>query len=308
LSVILHQKGANADRFSALDLAVLSTRCRYLCVEHADPQDPPIRSSRRYLGGLVSGLGLWHRRYRLEAALHRTAADQVIAVAGHIRDKLVAHHGYDPSRICVVPNGVDPGRFRFSVRARAAARARWGVSEDAFVVGTVSRLVAVKRFDRLLEAVATVARSAGPNAVRLVVVGDGPLEGENRAMADRLGIGKAVVWAGATDSPWEQYSGMDVFVLASDLEGLPLTLLEAMAEERVVVATASGGPDEVIDDGRSGYLVARDAGSLARALHGVLVLSDAERAALGAAARRRVLERHDASTQVGELIKIIEQG
>jgi glycosyltransferase involved in cell wall biosynthesis len=91
--------------------------------------------------------------------------------------------------------------------------------------------------------------------VQLLIVGEGSLRGSLEELSKLLGISGRVVFLGARRDIPELLASMDVFVLSSDLEGLPVALLEAMAAGRPVVATASGGIPSVIKDGVTGLLV-----------------------------------------------------
>ncbi|MFF8291304.1 glycosyltransferase [Streptomyces sp. NPDC016309] len=147
-----------------------------------------------------------------------------VAVSGTVARRLVAW-GVHPARIRVVPNGVDVRRFAYDPAARDTARRRLGLAPGAYVVGGVGRLVAGKRFDTLVRAVAAL-----PGDTRLLLVGDGeqrePLERTARA----CGAADRVVWAGAVDHGLpELLSAMDVFVSTSPDEAFGLAIVEALA-------------------------------------------------------------------------------
>ena len=169
--------------------------------------------------------------------------------------------------------------------ARRAARQRFGVSDDDWVVGTVGNLSPKKDQATMLRALRLLRDRSVP--VTLVVIGDGPLGDELKAEARRLRVDTMVRWLGRRHDVLDLLPGFDVFTLSSLFEGLPLSLLEAMGQSLPVVSTAVGGVPEVIDDGTSGLLVAPgDATALANAWD--QIRRDHElRAALASAAQVR---------------------
>jgi glycosyltransferase involved in cell wall biosynthesis len=304
LDMIVLAKGSFGQRYSGLDLAVLTGgRCR-ISIEHSCPPEPPVRTSRRHLGGLVPGLGLWHRRIRCSVALHRAAFGRVIAVADAIKQRMVGDYGYAAAAVTVIHNGVDVSTYRDDVGARASRRHEWRIPASAFVFGTITRLAPEKRLDRLLRAFHGIATTGD---AWLVVVGAGPEAGPLRALASELGIGARCVWAGASSTPWNAYPGLDCFVSSSELEGLPYAVLEAMAGERLVVAMNAGGVGEVVIDQVTGRLTTQDTAALEAAMREVLLYSSETRAAFGQRARRRIVEHHDQRVQVDAVAALIEQ-
>jgi glycosyltransferase involved in cell wall biosynthesis len=178
---------------------------------------------------------------------------------------------------------------------RAASRARLGIPAQRSVVGIAARLVRWKGQDRVLEAVAGL-RAAGHDVHALVVGGGGHgldvgYDEELRARAGGLGLEGRVTFTGHVADALPYISAMDVAVNASAAEPFGLSVLEAMALERAVVAVDAAGPAEIIDHGRTGVLVASAAaGDLAAAI-GPLLADDEARRAIGRAARADVLRR-----------------
>jgi glycosyltransferase involved in cell wall biosynthesis len=158
--------------------------------------------------------------------------------------------------VVVVANGIAPARFVVGNDAARTIRASCGISDDAFVVGTVAVHRAQKSLDRWLR-VAAAVRASLPQA-RFVVVGDGPLRAALQQQAQALGLGDVVVFPGLQRDPAPWLAAMDVWLSTSTFEGLPLALLEAMAARRPVVATAVGGVPEVVVDGDNGRLLRVD--------------------------------------------------
>ncbi len=172
----------------------------------------------------------------------------------------------------------------------------------AWVVGTVARLDPVKDLGTLVAAVAEAARLGA--AVTLAVIGDGPERAALEAAAQAHGVAARVRFLGHRDDARALVAGVDVFANSSTSEGVSLTLLEAMAAERPIVATRVGGTPEVVVDGETGRLVpARDPAAFAAAL--LDVAADPARArAWGVAGRGRLLQHFTLDEMVRRYLEV----
>ncbi len=211
--------------------------------------------------------------------------DQVLSVSEELRMKLASTMSFPVERIRAIPNGVDLSRFGSRI-AREESRARLGLPRDSFILGTVGRLVPVKAYPVLLEAARQVFDRV-PEAA-LAIGGGGPLENELRAWVSAKNLDRRVHFLGFRHDAPELYNALDVFVLASDSEGMSNTILEAMASRLPVVATAVGGNPELVAEGITGHLVPpRNSERLAEAI--VRLHADAAaRVRMGASGRLRV--------------------
>ena len=197
----------------------------------------------------------------------------------------------------VIPYGVDPARFRPGEPAsRATVRRELGLADDERLVLAGGRLVHKKGLDVAIDAFAAPPLAEEGRAARLVLFGDGDLRDALEAQVARLGLGSRVLFAGRVerDRIPGLFAAADLFLLpsvhdhAGNVDGLPNTLLEALATGLPVVASRVAGVPTVIDDGVEGLLVPeRNPGTLAAAV--AALLDDPERATrLGRAARARV--------------------
>jgi glycosyltransferase involved in cell wall biosynthesis len=194
--------------------------------------------------------------------------DRVVAVSDSIREELASAR--IPSwKLATIYNGIDLKRFVSPVDA-AEIRRELGIGEGWKVVGTVGRLSAEKGHGYLLEA----ARELLSEGERLafVIVGDGPLRGKlEKDVSSQGERGSNILFMGTRSDMERMYAVMDVFVLPSIREGLPMALLEAMASRKPVVAARVGAIPKILEDGRSGRLVEPgDAEGLARAIREIL--------------------------------------
>lgn len=235
---------------------------------------------------------------RAQERLNRLAflmTDHVVSVNPSLR-ALSRREGVRLDRSSVIDNGVDLTRFDAGATARRRARDELGLPRDAFVVGSVARLVHEKNQALLLESFADVARAGdGAEDAYLVILGDGPLRGQLQAQADGLRVGERVLLAGARGGVERLLPAFDVFVLSSDAEGLPVALLEAMAAGLPPVVTSVGAMPEAVAHGEAGKVVTpRSRADLCSAVLDLWRLPS-ERARLGAAARDRVESRYSAA-------------
>ncbi len=164
----------------------------------------------------------------------------------------IARHEIAPDKVVTIHNGIALERFA-RTRDRVEVRRELGLGPADPVVGIVARLSQQKDHATLMRAMAHVIEEM-PSA-RLLCVGDGPLRSELQELAADLGLGHATIFAGTRSDVPDLLAAMDVVVLSSRWEGLPNTLMEAMAASRPVVATQVGGIPELVCDGETGLLV-----------------------------------------------------
>ena len=234
--------------------------------------------------------GLMNRNVRLQMRAVGAAVDRYLAVSQHVRDRLAAVVRLPERKLRVVPNGIDPAPFARA--ADPALRARLAGSADRPLVFTAARLSPQKGLDVLVSAAALV-----PEAL-FVVAGEGLERAALEARAEALGVAQRVRFLGARDDVPELLAVCDLFVLPSLVEGLPLSVLEAMAAAKPVVATRIGGTVEAVLDGETGVLVPPgDASALATAIRSLL--ADPVRARrTGEAGRDRLRARFTAHAMV----------
>ena len=223
--------------------------------------------SRVDLGHLRPGFGRWHRR--VERWLSG-AADAVCANAEAVRQLCIREEGCRPSRVKVVRNGLDLSRFD----ALAAQPLDAPIPEGDPLVAVVANLWPVKGHRGLIEAVGRV-RERIPG-VHFALIGDGPERAFLEQRIAALGLGRQVTLLGTRYDVPAILARTDAACLASQAEGMPNAVMEAMAARLPVVATAVGGVPELIADGENGFLAPPgDPAALANRL--VELLSDRAR-------------------------------
>ncbi len=236
-------------------------------------------------------------------------ADRIIAISEAVRTYVTGPTlACDPARTFTVHYGIDPMPYEIVdavSRGRKTIRAEWDIEADMYCVGTVARLVPQKALHVLLEGFAKYRRMAALSA-RLVIVGEGGLDGDLRWLARQLGVSDHVVWAGKREDIPEVMSAFDVFALTSIYEGFGLVLLEAMSAARPIVATAVSAIPEIVKDGETGRLVrSGDAVQVANALK--FFESTENRARAGSAGRLRAKSQFSVARMVTATIQVYAQ-
>jgi glycosyltransferase involved in cell wall biosynthesis len=266
---IVHTHGVDADLIGGL--ALLGRREQQVCHLHVSP---PARREKSWKAAV---------RRRLLRYLTGRNGSWFIAVSDSVRDAMACYYRLPPERMTTVRNGIDP--CEFDGPANAAARGSQG---DRVVFGTAARLERAKGLEFLIEAGGRLARQQISFEIR--IAGAGSQRESLEQLARSLNIADIVHFLGPVrpaDMPGF-YASLDVFVLPSLSEGLPLVMLEAMAMAKPVAASRLAGIPEVIRDGVDGLLVPPgDADALGDAL-AKLAGDRAWRQQLGAAARERV--------------------
>jgi glycosyltransferase involved in cell wall biosynthesis len=252
--------------------------------------------------------------HRLKSAIKlwvvRNSASAVVVVCDFVRDML-ARVGFDKGKIVRIYNGVNLQKF--SGNGRGRLRAELGLQNGdngencAKLVGMVANIRQSKGYEYFIRAAHTVAQH-NPEA-RFVAVGDvkTTLAEPLRKLLQELALEERFRFLGFREDVPAILKDLDVFVLSSTSEGFPLVTLEAMAAGKPVVVTRCGGPQEVVEDGRTGTLVPiADADALASGISGFL--SDPARAAqFGASGREKVEREFSISRMVEQYEQLYER-
>jgi glycogen(starch) synthase len=215
----------------------------------------------------LANLLMWHLSC-LEAESARNA-DLIVTVSKYSSSRMVNLYHVDEAKVRVVPNGVDPEKFK-PAEPNEELKRRLGVGNKRIVL-FVGRLIHRKGLPFLIEAAARAVKEYGD--IAFVIVGEGPLRNQLSSEVENLSLSKNFVFLGdVKDSLLPTlYNCADVFVLPSIQEGQGIALLEAQASAKPVVAFNVGGVREAVLDGESGLLVRRgDSDALAEAILKVL--------------------------------------
>jgi glycosyltransferase involved in cell wall biosynthesis len=229
--------------------------------------------------------------FRLLERLLARITTQLVAVSPEVRDDLVRLGVAPESKFAVVRLGIElDERVENDDARRRETRRVLGIPGEAFVVGWFGRMTAVKRTPDVVHAFRELVEK-GIDA-RLLLVGDGPDRDGLERLAYEAGVMRRCLFLGYQEEVGRYYDAIDVLVLPSANEGTPVSVIEALAAARPVVATRVGGTPDVVREGVDGFLVELgDVGTIAARL--AELAADPElRKQMGEAGRERVHERY----------------
>ena len=245
------------------------------------------KNARRLLGWRVSGY----------------FCNKTICVSNGVRNGLVNVLRFPAKRTITVHNGVSTSTFVPSKANGAALRARLGLAPEEFLLVCAARLAEAKGIDILLQAVSKVVRRG--ISCKCVIVGDGPLKQKLLQQADSLGLTDHVFFEGFQKDVRPYLQAASAFILTSHLEGLPLSVLEAMACGLPCIVTNVGGSAEAVADQVVGLVIPPgSADAAAEAIVNLATRPD-ERARMASGARERVCRAFDIRDRMNELKAVI---
>lgn len=194
-----------------------------------------------YYGALKTHLFL-----AIEKVLAQLATDRIVVLSAQQLHEIHETFGVGrASQFAIIPLGLDTSMFAGWPERRRIMRDELGAGEKDLLVGIVGRLTEVKNHELFLRAAARYreirAEETGARRVRFIIIGDGQLRRRLEELALALGLGGDATFLGKRDDPENFYPALDIVALTSLNEGTPLTLIEAMANARAVIATAVGG-------------------------------------------------------------------
>lgn len=224
--------------------------------------------------------------------------DLTVAVSEEVRRSLLASSIARRKTVRTILNGIDADLMCEQAKAGGDVRQEFNIPPDRPIVGVVNVFRTQKRLDIWIRAAGKIAQ-AEPNAV-FMIVGDGPLRAEIEAKAAREGLGGRVYFPGLRSDAPRLIAAFDIFMMASEFEGLPIAVLEAMALRVPVVATSVGGLPDVLNDGRCGLLVEPGNPYVLAERVVTLLRTPSLRRSLAEAAALRVRERFSIARMVRE--------
>ena len=231
--IVVHSHNLAAWQYAAL--ACVGTGVRHIHTEHGT--NPHYR-------GMVN---------QIRNRLLSTATDAIVAVSADTADSLIENQHIPREQIYIIPNGVVGGGS--PAGSSSKMRAILGLPGNVPVVGSIGRLAEVKGQDRLLRAFAALRARMD---CRLLLVGDGPSRASLEGLAADLGVAQDIAFSGFRGDARDCLSAMDLFVLPSRSEGLPVALLEAMSGGIPVAATPVGEVSDVLENGAVGCILPDD--------------------------------------------------
>jgi sugar transferase (PEP-CTERM/EpsH1 system associated) len=232
--------------------------------------------------------------------------DKTVSVSDQIKQTLISQDHISKNRIMTILNGVDINKYSHKCDTEIKnKRKELNIDEKIKVIGIVARLSAEKDHENLLQAFSIVTKDI--QYVNLIIIGDGILRDELEKKSKKLGLEDKVFFLGLRQDIPELLSIMDLFVLSSIREGIPLTILEAMVAGLPIVATSVGGIPEVIINEETGILVpSKNPTALANAI--VRILSDSSLAQrMGSKGNERIKETFSIQRTIAEYERLYRE-
>ena len=237
----------------------------------------------------------------------KMTTDYQIAISTHLQKEFI-RLGFPKEKVSVIYNSINPSDF--NGRAVDNVRQQLGANSSQILLGIVSRISEKRKGHSILFQALKQLITEFPN-IRLAVIGDGSLKTELEKVVQNLELTDYVRFTGNRRDIPEIIASLDIVILPSLWEGLPVVLLEAMAAAKPVVATAVNGTIEVVQDGKTGILVSpNDSASLANGIRELLIDKNKAKS-MGLAGRLFVKENFSSKEMVKKInslyIKLLEQ-
>ncbi|MDD5134229.1 MAG: glycosyltransferase [Phycisphaerae bacterium] len=208
-------------------------------------------------------------------------------------------------RIINIGNSIDCDHYGSAHFDKKAVRDKFCIPQNAFVFAAAGRLSRTKGQKFLIEAFSQVKKQI-PNA-ELLIAGTGELEDELKKQASELGYEGSVRFPGRVENMTEIYSAIDVFVLPSIAEGLPRSMMEAMAAGVICVASNAGGIPEILDNGKFGFLVApKDSNDLYRTMLKTADMPSDEKMKIISSAKKHIQDNYSHGVMIKRMEKIYD--
>ncbi|MGD0785824.1 MAG: glycosyltransferase, partial [Sedimentisphaerales bacterium] len=232
--------------------------------------------------------------------------DRILTVSRAVREDVIQNNpSFKSENVINVGNSIDLDSFSSAIYDKQNARRKFGLSQDSFVFATAGRLVPTKGQKYLVEAFARIKKQI-TNA-ELIIAGIGELKDELEIQASDLGCRDSVHFPGFVENMRELYSCTDTFVLPSLAEGLPRTLIEAMASGVFCIAANAGGIPEILDNGNCGTLVPpKDSNALADAMLKAANMSQQTKSATISAAKKYIRECYSHDVMIKKIENIYD--
>lgn len=231
-------------------------------------------------------------KYMLFERIASAFVHDVVAVSEETRNNLVSYEKIPASKIQIIDNGISIDKYGSHMNKSSTIKAELGIGVQQPVIGLCVVLRKLKGIPYLLEALPAIVKAV-PNVV-CVIGGGGPERESLEVMAANLGLNDNIRFIGPRDDVERILPVFDVYTLPSESEGLPLSLLEAMAAQRCIVATSVGGVPTALEEGNCGVLIPpKDSTALADAVIGLLRTPE-ERNRLAAEAYRCAVDKYSA--------------
>ncbi len=234
--------------------------------------------------------------------------DRLITVSEKVRDEIVDKLKVAAGSKCVVvPLGFELQKFLECEKRKGSFRKDIGVDEKTLLVGIVGRLVPIKNHVMFIDIAKEVLDKKIIPKIKFVIIGDGELRSFLESRSKELGIEKDIIFTGWERDLSSVYADLDVVALTSFNEGTPVSIIEAMASGKPVIATSVGGVADIVEDGKNGFLVkSNDRHEFSEKLIRLLQ-NEGEKVSFGKVGRERVRHKYSKDRLVKDIESLYEE-
>ena len=271
-------------------------------IQHLVPPPVPMVEGNSVRSMLRRKIGGGARR-RFGWRVPATFWTKTICVSNAVRDSLVGNYRFPAKKTITIHNGISVSKYVPDEKVGAAVRTRLGIKPDEFLLVCAARFTEQKGIDILLDAIARVLRDGVQ--CKCVIVGDGPLRVQLLEQSLKLGLSNQVFFEGFRADVLQYLQSADAFVLTSRAEGLPLSILEAMACGLPCIVTNVGGSAEAVTNKVDGLVVPPESADAVADAISYLATHPIEREKMSQMTRAKVSESFDIEQSVAELGKVI---
>ena len=218
---------------------------------------------------------------------------RMVALSKQNKESAIKRYGHIAEAIPIVSNGID--------QSRCIVKTDYSFNETITLIH-IGRFVLIKNHEMLLEAFADVVSTIKGKSLKLKLIGEGELLDMMKSKVKALSLENNVEFVGTKSSCYEDLGNSDIFILPSHSEGMPITLIEAMATGLPCIATSVGGIPDVITNGENGLLIEKNKEALTNAIRR-LICDEELRKKLGEGAKKRA-EEYSSSHMAEEYLKV----
>ncbi len=253
-----------------------------------------------YFGKMKTGF------FRLAEKLMAGLSTQIITVSEQCKNELLLYKIGTSESICTIPLGLELERFQHrSPEYKQQIREKFDIPQNAFLVGMIARMVPIKKHEDLFRAIPKVLEIY-PDTYFLIV-GDGERRYYLHDLAKELNITHRCIFTGFREDQEKIYSALDLVVLTSANEGLPVAVIESLSSGLPVVATCVGGVPELIIDGETGYIV--EAGNINSIAEGLIkaISNPQKTAAMGQSAQEKTIQNFSITRLLNDIDELYQK-
>jgi len=304
---VFYDSGTEAFSWQVPFAAMIARVRKRIAIQYRipSPLPPPVegKSPRDMVRRLIGGRARAILEAKISARISASLASTTVCVSNAVRDSFVEMYGIQPSKTAVIPNGVSSSAFTPSQKTGAAVRDRLHIAPEDFVLVCVARLIEAKGLDILIRAVSKVLRQGVP--CKCIIVGTGPLQQKLQQKVSSEAVWDHVFFEGFQQDVRPYLQAGSAFILTSHLEGLPISVLEAMACGLPCIVTNVGGNAEAVEDHVSGLVIPPACVEAASDAIIYLATNPDKRAEMASRARETAHKFFDVDNRMSELVDVL---